>query len=290
MEDSDLEFEYKGLLSHFTDDLRIRFCPADDQLPSKLQAALVDYLNMAVGNCRTKAKSMTHHNKPEASIPKAKRQSRLLPSRDSAIGTDTSSTYGALGGASGPSPFLNSTSRPFSQPLLDSQSVAEVGSQRSGALFADIPPPNEALASSSNDLAGMGMVFPDVGFVSSQGLSTAGTLSQTHGTQPALPLQQGQFPHYSGGPLLDGRTTQGGGNAEFFGSGQHEPAEGQVHSHHWPIQNEPQHPENSATGIRYYGQLNSGYSHTLEDVMFPPLEMGPGGIYADEDHAGSGGN
>ncbi|KAK0750220.1 hypothetical protein B0T18DRAFT_123764 [Schizothecium vesticola] len=290
MEDSDLEFEYKGLLSIFIDDLRTRFCPADDQLLSKLRAALIEYLNKALENCRTKAKNMTHHNKPEASIPKAKRQSRLLPSRDSAIGTDTSSTYGALGAASGPSPLLNSTYRPLSQPPLDSQSVAEVESQRSGATFPDIPPPNEALASSSNDLAGMGMVFPDVGFVSFQGLDTAGTLSQTHGIQPALPLPQVPFPHYSGGPIPGGWTTQSGGNAESLASDQHELAEEQFHSHHWPIQNEPQHPENFMTLIGYDGQRHSGYSNTMEDVIFPPPEMEPGGTYADEDHAGSGGN
>lgn len=289
MEDRDLQSEYKGLLPIFIDDLRIRFCPADDQLLSKLGAALIDYLNMAVGNCRTKAKNMTHQNKPRAANPRAKRPPGLLAaSRDSAIGTDTSSIYGALGGASGPSP-LSSSFRPFSQPLLDSQSVAEVERRNSDALSPNIPPPNAALASSLSDLAGMGMVFPDVGFVSLQGLESAGALSQPHGSHPALPLQQVPFPQYLNGSVLDVWTAQSGGNPESFAPDQHEPAE-PFQSHYRPIQTEPQHPENPTTRDGYDCQLHDGYSRTLEDGAFPPPEMGPNGTYPAGEHAGSDGN
>lgn len=232
---------------------------------------------------------MTHHNKPRAANPRAKRPPGLLSvSRDSAIGTDTSSIYGALGGASGPSP-LSSSFRPYSQPLLDSQSVAEVERRGSDALLPGIPPPPEVLASSFSDLAGMGMVFPDVGFVSLQGLESAGTLSQPHGTHPALPLQQVPFPQYSGGPVSDFWTAQSDGNPEALASDQHDPAE-QFQSHHGPTENEHQHPENPTTRVRYDGQLHSGYSRTLEDGAFPPPEMGPNGNYTTGDHAGSDGN
>ena len=244
---------------------------------------------MALGNCRTKAKNMIHHNKPRAANPRAKRPPGLLAaSRDSAIGTDTSSVYGALGGTSGPSP-LSSSFRPFSQPPLDRQSVAEVERRRSDAILPDVSPPNDALASSFSDLAGMGMVFPDVGFVSLQGPETDGTLSQNHGTHPTLQLQQAPFPHYSGGPILDGWTIQSGRNPEIFAPQQHEPGE-QSESHHRPIQIVPQHPENCTTRFRYDGQPNNSYTCTLEGGTFPPPEMGPDGTYPAEDPAGSGGN
>lgn len=245
MEDIDLESAYNGLLPIFMDDLRFRFNPADDQLLSKHGAALIDYLNMAVRNCRTKAKNMMHHNKPRAANPGAKRpRGQVSAFRDSAIDTDACSIYGTLGEASGPSP-LSSSIPPFSQPVLEAQSVANFEGRGSGALLPDITPPNEVLAASFTDPAHVGG-FMDVGHVSLQGLETADTLSHTHGPHSALPLPRVPFSGDSDGPMMGGWTMPSGGDLAFFAPHQHQPAE-HFQSHHRPNQNEPWHHENSST-------------------------------------------
>jgi hypothetical protein len=132
------------------------------------------------------------------------------------------------------------------------------------------------------------MVFPDVNFVSLQGLDTAGAAPQTQGTHPMLSLPQAPVPHYPG-PSIDGWTAQAGRNPEFFAPHQLGPAE-EPQPPHRAVQNAPQHPETSMARIRCDWQLQDGYSYTLDGSTFPLPETGPGGISPDEDLSGSGGN
>ncbi|KAK1758807.1 hypothetical protein QBC47DRAFT_435948 [Echria macrotheca] len=166
MEDSDLEAEYRGLLPILADDLLERGYFLHD--PSlDMRTVLADNFNMAFQNCRMRAKNMEHTNR-QTSNPRAKRPAGALSryaarSRDSAIGTDTSSVYISMSPRlSHPAPghsynLLPTSLRLPSQPPLYPNYGADPNSHQSispGVAHAG------ALPTSEQDLAWMGTGFP----------------------------------------------------------------------------------------------------------------------------------